>query len=73
MRKLQGLKWGELTEQEKQNLYVVGYVDRDTVDNKTGECIVDFGEDLAILGRVIYSEEQDIIIDEDAILYDTRG
>ena len=73
MRKLQGLKWGELTEQEKQNLYVVGYVDRDNVDNKTGECIVDFGEDLAILGRVIYGEEQDIIIDEDAILYDPRG
>ena len=69
MKNLVGLKWKELAESEKQNLYMVAYVDRDNVDAKTGECIVDFGEDLAISGVVIYGEDQDIIIDDNSILY----
>ena len=74
MRNLQGLKWGDLTEQEKQNLYMVAYVDKDNVDTRTGECIVDFREDLSIIGKVIYSyEEDELIIDDDAILYNPLG
>lgn len=70
MRKLEGLKWGELTEEEKRNLYIIANVDKDNVDEKTGECIVDFDEDLAIAGKVVYGEEQDdLIINDDAILY----
>ena len=73
MRKLEGLKWCELTENEKQNLYRIAYVDKDNVDRETGVCIVDFGEDLAIPGIVHYGEERELIIDDNAILYNPLG
>ncbi len=74
MRNLEGLKWKELTEKEKQNLYKVAYVDKDNVDIKTGECIVDFGEGLSILGKVVYGyEEDELLIDDSAVLYNPLG
>ena len=74
MRNLEGLKWKELTEKEKQNLYKVAYVDKDNVDIKTGECIVDFGEDLSISGKVVYGyEEDELLIDDNAVLYNPLG
>ena len=74
MRNLEGLKWKELTEKEKQNLYKVAYVDKDNVDIKTGECIVDFGESLSISGKVVYGyEEDELLIDDSAVLYNPLG
>ena len=68
MRNLEGLKWKELTEKEKQNLYKVAYVDKDNVDIKTGECIVDFGEGLSISGKVVYGYEEDELLMGDEVI-----
>lgn len=68
MRKLHGLKWGDLTESEKEKIYFVAFVDKDNVD-ECGNCIIDIDDDLAIRGRVIYGEEQEIIIEDNAIFY----
>ena len=74
MRKFQGLKWFELTEEEKHYLYNTAIIDKDYIDTKTGICIVDFREDLSIIGRIIRGiEEDELIIDDNAILYNPVG
>ena len=35
MRKLQGLKWKELTSEEQEKLYFIGFVDKDNVDDES--------------------------------------
>ena len=69
MRDLIGLKWGDLTENEKNKLYIIANVDIDNVDVYSGECIVDFTENLAIKGIVTYGEEQSIYIYVNSIFY----
>lgn len=51
--------------------YLKGYitVDKDNIDNKTGECIVDFTEeysDLSISGKIVNDE---LIIEDEALIY----
>lgn len=68
-----GRKWGALTDEERKNLLMIGNV----YDNvKEGDCIVDFGEDLSITGKVIKEfkdEYGQLIIDDDAVFYNPLG
>ena len=70
MRNLKGLQWKELTEGEKEKLYLTAYVDSDNIDLDTGECIIDFNDSLSISGIIKQGEEQEIIIDNESVLYD---
>lgn len=69
MRNLLGLKWGDLTEVEKNDLYIIANVDIENVDAYSGDCIVDFSETLAINGVITYGEEQTLYIDDNSIFY----
>ena len=71
-RKLEGKQWGDLTEEEQENLIHVANVDNDNLDKRTGECIIDF-ESLSISGKIdLNSEDIEYVIDDDAILYDSN-
>lgn len=68
-----GKKWGELSAELKEDLLS----NCNPVDNmyetvKDGECIVDFleYEYVSVLGAV---KDGEVVIDDEAIIYDTRG
>ena len=68
-----GKKWGELSAELKEDLLSnCSAVDNmsETIDN--GECIVDFldYEYVSVLGAV---KDGEVVIDDEAIIYDTRG
>ena len=70
---LLGKKWGELSVELQQDLLdSCNAVDNmsETIDN--GECIVDFldYEYVSVLGAV---KDGEVVIDDEAIIYDTRG
>jgi hypothetical protein len=65
-----GKKWSELDEETKQKLLSKSNVDRDNI-SKDGSCTVDF-EVYSIAGRIDSNENEDVIvIDDDAVLYDS--
>ena len=72
MRNLNGKTWGQLTEEQRNELLnIANPVDGRTGDKpkKSGECIIDFG-DYSINGRIIISEDEDIIeIGSEAVIY----
>ena len=70
---LVGKKWGELSAELKEDLLSnCNPVDNmcETIDN--GECIVDFldYEYVSVLGAV---KDGEVVIDDEAVIYDTRG
>ena len=70
---LVGKKWGELSAELKEDLLS----NCNSVDNmcetvKEGDCIIDFldYEYVSVLGAV---KDGEVVIDDEAIIYDTRG
>ena len=64
MKKYIGKKWCQLTIEQQEELLKVANV----WDNvKVGECIVDFNDNLSIAANIV---DDEIIISDDAILYD---
>lgn len=72
MSKLVGVRWGDLSEEAKEDLFQMSSVWEDVKD---GDCIYDLTETLSISGHVkcINAEEGDYeyIIDDDAIIYNS--
>lgn len=72
MSKLVGIKWGRLEEETQEWLLQ----DCNCVDGETGntaydgDCIVDLTENLSVPGKIV---EGDIIIDDDAKIYNPEG
>gem|GEM_PF-1501154 len=70
MKNYIGMKWSELTEEEKEELLRRSNVDNDNVDKRTGECIVDLTDTLSVEGRRIFENDEEIInVDDDAVIY----
>ena len=70
MKNYDGLKWKELTEEEKQEMLKdANFVD-ETGNNikESGECIIDLKHPYSIAGRVDVDEDI-IVIDDDAVIY----
>lgn len=70
---LVGKKWGELSAELKEDLLSnCNPVDNMCETVKDGECIVDFlgYEYVSVLGAV---KDGEVVIDDEAIIYDTRG
>lgn len=68
-----GKKWGELSKELKEDLLSnCNPVDNMCETVKDGECIVDFldYEYVSVLGAV---KDGEVVIDDEAIIYDTRG
>lgn len=68
-----GKKWGELSTELKEDLLSnCNPVDNMCETVKDGECIVDFlgYEYVSVLGAV---KDGEVVIDDEAIIYDTRG
>ena len=64
MKKIIGKKWGQLTEVQQYELLSKANV----WDNiKEGDCILDFDENLSVGASIVNDE---IVVDDDAILYD---
>ena len=70
--KLVGIKWGKLEKTTQEYLLK----DCDCINGATGDtayngdCIVDLTENLSVDGKIV---DGDIIIDDDAKIYDTEG
>lgn len=73
MKNYVGKKWSTLTEEEKERMTLcLSIVDGRTCNRPMGSmpCIVDLAEGLAVSGHYVKGEEEDIVlIDEDAIIY----
>ena len=70
---LVGKKWGELSAELKEDLLSnCNPVDNMCETVKDGECIIDFldYEYVSVLGAV---KDGEVVIDDEAIIYDTRG
>lgn len=68
MNKLVGVRWGALKEETKEFLLENAYICDDV---REGDCIVDLTNTLSVAGKII---EHEIIIDEEAIMYNpTEG
>ena len=64
MKQYIGKKWGQLTEEQQYELLAKANV----WDNiKSGDCIVDFDENLSISATIV---DDEIVIDDNYILYD---
>lgn len=72
MRKIEGLKWNELTVEEQTELLKnVNTVDgRDGSNVNEGECIVDLVYPYSVSGKV---KDGEIIIDDTAVIYNSEG
>ena len=68
MKNFEGMKWGELTTSEKEELLKnANCIDGETGNNvEDGECIVDLTEEYSVGGNII---DDEIIIDDNAIIY----
>lgn len=67
MHKLVGVRWGDLREETREFLLENSNIWEEI---KEGECIVDLTTDLSVVGEVVDNgEEKEIIIDDDAIIY----
>ena len=64
MEKLIGVRWGALSEETKEFLLEKAFYEGD------GDCIIDLTENLSVVGTVVRDEEVEIIVDDEAILYD---
>ena len=72
LKNLVGKKWGELTHEEKETLKVSGYYP-ETTRLEVGEhqIIVDFENGLSVAGALVVTEdEMEIVINDQAIIYD---
>ena len=70
---LVGKKWGELSVELQQDLLdSCNAVDNMSETVKEGDCIIDFldYEYVSVLGAV---KDGEVVIDDEAIIYDTRG
>jgi hypothetical protein len=69
MSKLVGKRWGELSEEKRDDLLTfANCVDGETGDQaREGECIVDLTDTLSIAGFL--TDEGDIVIDNEAVIY----
>ena len=68
-----GKKWGELSAELKEDLLSnCNPVDNMSETVKEGDCIIDFldYEYVSVLGAV---KDGEVVIDDEAIIYDTRG
>lgn len=76
MNNLIGSKWGQLTEDEKNELLIsANAVDGATGNkmNKPGECIIDFINGLSVVGNIEITDIEDIIsIDNEAVIYSSE-
>lgn len=71
MKSLVGKIWGELTHEEKESLKISGYYP-ETTRLEIGEhhIIVDFESGLSVTGTLVVTEdEMEIVIDDQAIIY----
>ena len=70
--KLVGIKWGKLEKDTQEyllkNCNCVNGATGDTAYN--GDCIVDLTENLSVAGKIV---DGDIVIDDDAKIYDPEG
>ena len=67
MKNFEGMKWGELTTNEKEMLLKnANCVDATGNDTDEGECIVDLTEEYSVGGNII---DDEIIIDDNAVIY----
>lgn len=64
MEKLIGVKWGDLSEETREFLLEKAFYEG------TGACVIDLTENLSVAATVVRDEEVEIIIDDEAILYD---
>lgn len=71
MRDVRGMRWGQLTDEERALFMDQAYVDKEKIDEKTGGCVVHFENGLACIGT-IRKEEEHIVIDigKEAKLYE---
>lgn len=70
MKKYVGKKWSQISKEQQKKLLsnVAGAVDAvDSTEIKNGECILDFSDNLSVSA---YIKDYEIVIDDDAILYD---
>lgn len=64
MNKIVGVRWGDLSEVTKEDLLSRAFCEG------VGECIVDLTSDLSVAGTIIDNgEEKEIVINDDAIIY----
>ncbi|WP_300902216.1 helix-turn-helix domain-containing protein [uncultured Clostridium sp.] len=67
MNKLVGVRWGDLKEETREFLLENSNIWEEI---KEGECIVDLRTNLSVIGEVVDNgEEKEIVIDDEAIIY----
>lgn len=65
MNKLVGVRWGDLNEETREFL-----LENSWREIKEGECIVDLTANLSVIGEAVNTgEEIEIVIDDEAIIY----
>ena len=77
MKDLAGKKWVELDEATREKLLsnanAIDGATGNTV-NSTSECIIDFDNNISVEGKVVVTDDDiEIIINDDAVLYNCRG
>lgn len=66
MKKFIGMKWGQLTEKEQNQLLI----NANPWECIEGDCIIDLTDELSVAGRVVVADEEKYIeIDHEAIIY----
>ncbi|MGL5714353.1 MAG: hypothetical protein ACRCX2_15135 [Paraclostridium sp.] len=70
MKNLENMKWGNLSQTEKELLLKnANCIDGITCNNvDEGECIVDLNEKFSVSGKVV---DYEIIIDDESVIYKT--
>lgn len=72
MKDLKGMKWAELSNEEKEELLIsASTIDGITGNNMTedGECIIDLTEVLSVLGKI---EDGELVVDDESIIYNSE-
>lgn len=73
---LVGMKWSQLSEEERNDLLTKATVIDNVTGNdayKTGDCIVNFyGTGLSVLGYVVIDDINIITIEDESIIYNSE-
>lgn len=70
LKNLVGKKWGELTHEEKESLKISGYYPETRLEIGEHQIIVDFENGLSVAGTLVVTEDEvEIVIDDQAIIY----
>ena len=71
LKNFAGKKWGELTHEEKENLNISGYYpEMNRLEVGNFEITVDFENGLSVAGTLVVTEDEvEIVIDDQAIIY----